>query len=431
MSTSFPTSVYFDHHEANLTLPGRIDSLEGLLNEREPEVLAFLPEDGRFQRLRHEAASLLARRPDLASSSPLFGIPVGVKDIFNVDGMPTQAGTDLSPALFAGPEASCVTALKDAGALILGKTVTTQFAYFAPGPTRHPLSAALGRIHTPGGSSSGSAAAVAAGFTPLALGTQTIGSVIRPAVYCGVVGFKPSYGRIPTDGVLPLAPSADTVGFFVAAAGDLIPAGACLLPDWRQPIPLEHAPVLGIPEGPYLARASAEALAHFRRVCGRLAAAGYPLHPLPAMPDFEDIYIRHNQLVAAEAAHTHARWFERYRDAYHPKTAELIERGQAIAESDYRRAVDGRTTLRAELHDLMDRHGVDFWICPPAVGPAPATLAGTGDPVMALPWTHAGLPCLSLPAGFNRDGLPMGLQVVGRFGADEQLAAFGALARLS
>ena len=171
---------------------------------------------GRFDRLRREASDLLRRYPDPMARPPLFGALVGVKDIFHVDGFVTRAGSELPPELFAGPEASCVTALRAAGALILGKTVTTQFAYFAPGPTRHPLSTTLGETRTPGGSSSGSAAAVAAGFAPLALGTQTIGSIIRPAAFCGVVGFKPSFGRVATDGVIPLSPSADTVGWLAA-----------------------------------------------------------------------------------------------------------------------------------------------------------------------------------------------------------------------
>jgi Asp-tRNA(Asn)/Glu-tRNA(Gln) amidotransferase A subunit family amidase len=397
--------------------------LEAYFARREPEVLAFVPEDGRFERLRRDAEDLFRSFPDPAARPPLFGMPVGIKDIFNVDGLPTRAGTDLSPELFFGPEASCVTRLKDAGALVFGKTVTTQFAYFAPGPTRHPLSVALGEVYTPGGSSSGSAAAVAAGFTPLALGTQTIGSIIRPAAYCGVVGFKPSYGRIAMDGIIPLAPSIDTTGFFVRTAADAGLVASLLISDWRRLAPTGRSPVMAIPIGPYLARASAEGLAHFRAVSADLKSAGYAVLEVPVMYDFEDVYRCHNRLVAAEAARTHARWFETYRKAYHPKTAELILRGRTVSEADYQRALASRMILREEIHRVMDRYGIDFWICPAAVGPAPRTLESTGDPVMALPWTHAGLPCVSLPAGGNSIGLPMGLQIVGRFGTDEELVA--------
>ena len=139
------------------------------------------------------------------------------------------------------------------------------------------------------------------------------------------------------------------------------------------------------------------------------------------MADYDDIHRRHNVLVAREAAQTHAAWFATYRDTYHPKTAELITRGQAVSDADYRAALDGRGQLRHELHQLMDAHGIDLWITPAAVGPALPGLESTGDPVMALPWTHAGLPALSLPAGTDAAGWPMGLQVVGRFGADERL----------
>jgi Asp-tRNA(Asn)/Glu-tRNA(Gln) amidotransferase A subunit family amidase len=435
-----------------IDLINQLDELENLLTRREPEVLALLPEEGGFERLRREARALLDRYPDPVARPSLFGALVGVKDIFRVAGFPTRAGTNLPAELFAGPEASSVTALRAAGALILGKTVTTQFAYFAPGPTRHPLSAALGETRTPGGSSSGSAAAVAAGFCPLSLGTQTIGSVIRPAAFCGVVGFKPSFGRIPADGIVPLSPSADTVGFFTTTVEAAALTAAVLIPGWRGVSagkqgsggagakdllanelsfsPARAPLTLGIPRGPYLERASAEGLGHFRVVCERLWTAGYDVRSVPIMPDFDAIYRRHNDLVAAEGARTHAEWFAAYPEQYHSKTVELIRRGQGVSADDYRRALAGRATLRETLHAAMDRYGIDLWIAPAAVGPAPRGLDSTGDPVMALPWTHAGLPALSLPAGTDAAGWPMGVQVVGRFGEDEaSLAAAAAVER--
>ena len=410
------------------TLEAYLSALEQHIATLEPELSALVAEDDRFGRLREEAAALAAKYPTQTLRPPLYGVPVGVKDIFKVDGLPTRAGTDLPPELFAGPEATCVTALRNAGALVLGKTVTTQFAYFAPGPTRHPLSATLGEVRTPGGSSSGSAAAVAAGYTPLALGTQTIGSVIRPAAFCGVVGFKPTYGRVSTEGLIPLAPSADTVGWFALSVEDAVAAARVIIPDWedtryeiRDTSKETGRLLLGVPQGPYLERASPEALAHFRGVCNRLAAAGYRILSVPAMADFDDIVARHNRLVAAEAAQVHAVWFDAYPEAYHPKTAELIRRGQAVTSGEYEHASAGRAQLREELHELMTRHGIDLWIAPAAVGVAPRGLESTGDPVMALPWTHAGLPALSLPAGTDAAGWPLGLQVVGRFGEDERL----------
>jgi Asp-tRNA(Asn)/Glu-tRNA(Gln) amidotransferase A subunit family amidase len=397
-----------------------LDRLEALFAVREPEVRAFLPEERRFERLRRQAAALAERWPDAARRPPLFGLPVGVKDIFHVDGFDTRAGSRLPPAELAGPEAASVTALKTAGALILGKTVSTEFAFFAPGPTRNPWNLE----HTPGGSSSGSAAAVAAGLSPLALGTQTIGSLLRPAAFCGVVGFKPSYERISRDGVIPLAPSVDHVGFFTPGVAGAERAAAVLCQSWRPAAAAPRKPRLGVPEGPYLERAAGEGLVHFREVCRRLAAAGYEVEPVPAMEDFGEIVERHFRLTAAEAAQVHRDWFARFGELYHRKTIELIERGQSVTDDELARDLDGREALRNDLAALMDAHRLDLWLSPPALGAAPRGIESTGDPVMNLPWTHAGVPAVCLPAGRNAAGLPMGLQVAARWWADEELLAW-------
>jgi Asp-tRNA(Asn)/Glu-tRNA(Gln) amidotransferase A subunit family amidase len=407
-----------------------LDRLAALLAEREETVRALLPEEGRLERLRGETATLEARYPDPAARPPLFGVPVGVKDVFHVDGFPTRAGSRLPPEVLAGPEAASVTALKSAGALILGKTVSTEFAYLAPGPTSNPRDPE----RTPGGSSSGSAAAVAAGYCPLALGTQTIGSIIRPAAYCGVVGFKPSYDRVSRDGVIPLAPSLDHVGLLAASVSWAERAAGVLCRYWQPPgrglsarNPKKPGlPVLAIPEGPYLARATDD----FRAAAERLAAAGYEVRQVAAMPDFAAIETRHRRLVAAEAARVHADWLDRFRDLYAPETLALILAGQKVTEEEQADDLLGRERLRAELTALMDQHGLDLWIAPSAPGPAPRGLESTGDPVMNLPWTHAGLPSLGLPVGSlsansDAEGLPVGLQVIGRWYADESLLAWG------
>ncbi len=393
-----------------------IDRIEKIFNARESDVLAFLPEASRFDRLRREARSLLDRFPQPDERPPLFGVLVGVKDVFRVDDFPTRAGSRLPPELFAGEQAASVTRLKQAGALILGKTVSTEFAYFAPGPTRNPHNLA----HTPGGSSSGSAAAVAAGMCPLALGTQTIGSIIRPAAFCGVVGCKPSYDRISRSGVIPLSPSLDHVGLFAGNVAELARTAEIVIRDWRLEI-ARRKPVLGIPVGPYLDWTTEEGRLHFHSVCTRLVEAGYLIKPIEAMPDFEDICNRHNLIVAAEAARVHTDWFARYADLYHPKTVELIQRGQVVSDEELTAAAQGLTQLRDELTALMDADHIDLWIAPSTRGPAPEGLDSTGDPVMNLPWTHSGLPVINLPAGMNGSGLPMGLQVIGRWYEDEAL----------
>lgn len=393
-----------------------LDRLEARFAEREPAVHAFLPEEGRFERLRREVEEASPVR-----RGSLFGILVGIKDIFRVDGFPTRAGSRLPPELFEGPEAEAVTRLRRQDALILGKTVSTEFAFFAPGPTRNPHHPE----HTPGGSSSGSAAAVGAGLCPAALGTQTIGSIIRPAAYCGVVGFKPSYGRISTEGVIPLAPSLDHVGCFTVDVPGAITLAAALMADHRPSIESpSRRPVLGIPEGPYLDRASAEGLAHFRDTCDRLSGR-YEIRSVPAMADFAEIRERHMRLTAAEIAEVHRDWFPRYRALYAPQTVDLIERGLAVSPGTVEEDRAGRETLRGELTSLMDEHGLDLWVSPSAQGPAPRGLASTGDPVMNLPWTQAGLPVLGIPSGRNAEGLPLGLQLTGRWRADEELLHWG------
>lgn len=410
-------------------LAAYLRDLEERCAEREPSLHAFVPEPGRFQRLQRQARELAARYPEPAERPPLFAVPVGVKDIFHVEGLPTRAGCRLPPELLAGAEAEAVSALRRAGALILGKTVTTELAYFEPGPTRNPVAPE----HTPGGSSSGSAAAVAAGLCPLALGTQTIGSITRPAAFCGVVGFKPSYDRISRAGVIPLAPSLDHVGIFTPDVAGAELAASLLCRFWQPP---GHGltarnpkrpgrPVLGVPEGPYLSHASELGLTHFRATCDRLAGAGYEVQGVEAMADFEAVAERNGRIVAAEAARVHAEWFAAHAELYSPRTAELITSGQAISAEELARDLEGREGLRRELTALMDRHGIDLWISPAAPGPAPRGLGSTGDPVLNLPWTHAGLPTLALPAGTSPEGLPMGLQVAGRWHGDEGLLAWG------
>lgn len=404
--------------EGEPRLAQRLEEWEARFAEREPTVRAYVGEPGRSERLRREAAALEAR----GVAAPLFGLLLGVKDIFHADGLPTRAGSSLPLAELGGAQGPCVAALRAAGALVLGKTVTTEFAYFASGPTRNP--AALDR--TPGGSSSGSAAAVAAGLADLALGTQTIGSIGRPAAYCGIAGFKPSYDRISRAGVIPLAPSADHVGFFARDVATIVLSASIAIPDWRPRGAPPRAARVGVPAGRYLEKASIEGREHLERACRRLTSHGVEVVEVAAMDDFAAIDSRHRRLVAAEAAEVHAVWYARYRERYHGKTAELIERGKSVSREELERARAGGLALRAELETAMDRAGLDLWISPPAVGPAPLGLGSTGDPVMNLPWTHAGMPTLVLPAGRSRDGLPMGLQLAARFGADEELLAWAA-----
>lgn len=404
-----------------LPLENYVAVLEARSAELEPAIQAFMSEPERFARLRAEAAALRARWPAPAGRPALFGVAVGIKDVMRVDGLPTTAGSQLPPEVFLGAESACVAALRAAGALFTGKTVSSEFAYFAPGPTHNPHNV----DHTPGGSSSGSAAAVASGLCPLALGTQTVGSTIRPAAFCGVVGYKPSYDRISRRDVIALAPSLDHVGILVGDAAGAALAASVLCVNWR-PVAGLPRPVFGLPEGPYLDNAGDEARSHFDALIECVRAAGYTVASVPAMPDYDAIRERHNLLVAAEAAHVHEQWFKTYGALYHPKTAALIERGQAVSDRALSEALLGREHLRAALMNLMNSNAIDAWLTPAAVGAAPRGLDSSGDPAMNLPWTHSGLPAVTLPSGRSSAGLPFGLQVVGRWQGDERLLVWAA-----
>jgi Asp-tRNA(Asn)/Glu-tRNA(Gln) amidotransferase A subunit family amidase len=258
---------------------------------------------------------------------------------------------------------------------------------------------------------------------PLTTGTQTIGSIIRPAAFCGAVGFKPSYDRISREGVIPLSGSLDHIGIFTRNAQDAELVASILVADWK-PSSIDSRPRLGIPLGPYLENASEEGLEHFESVQSRLSSAGFELLPISVMADFVDIRERHNRIVAAEAALTHRGWFKKFEDRYHPKTAELIRSGKDISSEDLQAALRGRTELRIELGKVAETAGIDLWISPSAPGVAPSGIESTGDPVMNLPWTHSGLPSISLPSGLNNEGLPFGLQIVGSWYGDETLLSW-------
>jgi len=369
-------------------------------------------------RLHDDADTLVLTYPDLIKRPILFGALVGVKDIFQVEGFITQAGSRLPSNLLQGTEAASVTRLKEVGALIFGKTVTTEFAYFFPGPTRNPHNSE----HTPGGSSSGSAAAVAAGFCHLALGTQTIGSIIRPAAFCGVVGFKPTYDRISREGVIPLSPSLDHIGFFTPDVETAKHAASVLVEAWRLELETtDRKPTLGIPDGPYLASASDYALACFNAICQSLSDAGYELRHIRVMDDFQEIRNRHDVIMSAEAAEVHAQWFTQHQDLYSPKFTELIKRGQSVMSPQLKDAFAARDEFSNQMTQTMSDNNIDLWICPPAVGPAPKGLDSTGNPVMCLPWTQIGFPVINIPTTKNEEGLPMGLQLVGTWNSDESL----------
>ncbi|GHO90677.1 amidase [Reticulibacter mediterranei] len=403
-------------HNGTLNMSSYIDELCDRIDQMNPLLEALLPEEDRRARLQNDAQALQARYPDPVSRPPLYGIPIGVKDTFRVDGFSTQAGSQLPPNLFAGTEAECVSLLRAAGALILGKTATTEFAYFEPGPTRNPHHLE----HTPGGSSSGSVAAVAAGLCPLSLGTQVIGSTIRPAAYCGIFGFKPTYGRIPTSGLIRCADSVEHVGYFTQDLPGIELVASLLCSNWRS-APSDRQPILGVPDGPYLAQASEEALVAFERQLSLLQQGGYSIKRIAALQDIEEINRRHTRMVFAEMAQVHAAWFAQYESLYRPRTAAALREGQSVGDEEWAQAREGRITLRSSLEEQMAQTGIDMWVSPATTEPAPEGLHSTGSPIMNLPWTYTGMPAITLPAGHAANGLPLGLQCVSATMTDEYL----------
>lgn len=410
-------------------LAERIGRALALIDARDARLCALLPEPARAERLHAEARALVRAFPDPGRRPPLFGTLVAIKDCIRVDGLPTRAGSRLPPDCFAGPEGAAVARLRAAGALILGKAVTTEFTLGTPGPTRNPLDPA----HTPGGSSSGSAAAVAAGYAPLALGTQTGGSVIRPAAFCGVVGFKPTWGRVPADGVVHYAPSFDHVGWLAADVATALRAGAVLCDGWDTGAAAARAgprPVIGITGAALLEAVEAPARAAFEEQIDRLRAAGYDMRATDLPHDPDAMRTLRREQALAELAEVHRDWFAAHEALYAEATVRSIRAGQAVAPERLAALRAALPAARAEADAAMARAGVDLLALPAAPGPAPAGLASTGNSVLNQPFSFTGQPALSLPCAPPSGGhLPLGLQLVAPGGRDEALLGWaGAIA---
>jgi amidase len=365
-----------------------------------------------------------AQRLDgLAAQGPLHGVSVGVKDVIDTVDMPTGYGSALYEGSRPKADASCVALLREAGALLVGKTVTTEFAFKAPGKTRHPFDP----TRTPGGSSSGSAAAVAAGMVRVALGTQTSGSTIRPAAFCGIVGYKPSFGLIDRTGIKVLCDSLDTIGLFARTVADIALVASVLA---GRPgmggVTAPPAPRLAVFRSPSWDLADADAQRAFEASLRVLAHHGARLEEIDDPGDFGKLLLAHETIMAWEVPRALA--YERLAGwhALQPATREGIGLQPGLTAGAYDEALACAAAEQARWARALE--GFDALVTLPARGEAPLGLASTGDPIFNRGWTQLRLPCVTVPAGMGANGLPLGLQLVGAPRADARLLATALMA---
>jgi Asp-tRNA(Asn)/Glu-tRNA(Gln) amidotransferase A subunit family amidase len=367
-----------------------------------------------------------ARRAALAAGpGPLAGIPLGVKDVIDTADMPAQYGSPAWAGHRPRADAACVAAARAAGAVILGKTVTTEFATRHPGPTANPANPA----HTPGGSSSGSAAGVAAGFFPLAFGTQTAGSILRPAAYCGVVGFKPTCGTLHRAGMKVMSESLDTIGVMARSLADCALAMAALTGgDYGDPeARAARPPRLALVMGPSADQAAPETLALMDRAAAACRRAGATVTPLALPPVLDAAYAAHPCVMNAESAQALGWELAQARAQISPVLQERMDWGRAQGAAALAAGRAAFAAARAAFPAAIE--GFDAVITPAAPGEAPEGLHWTGDPAFNSLWTLLHGPCVSIPAGHGPRGLPLGLQLAGRIGEDAAVLATAAWVR--
>ena len=405
---------------------GRITSVE-LAEALLDRIAAFDSELRAWVTVDREEVLIEAGRRDeeLAEgdvSGPLHGVPIGLKDIFYTEGMKTTACSPIYADFTPDYDATCVAMLKEAGAIALGKAVTTEFASGDPSPTRNPWNPA----HTPGGSSSGSAAAVAAGMCAAALGSQTGGSTGRPAAYNGIVGLKPTYGRISCYGVVPLSWTLDTVGILTRSVQDaaiMLQAMAgydrndpgsydAPVPDYLAEMNAANRPPrIGLVKGFFFDNSSQETRERTEEVARRLAEAGASVEEIALPESFGSAHDCQRVASSVEAAAFHEENFAQRPDDYGPKIRASIEAGMQTPAIRYAQAMRTRAAFRADMVNALG--GVDVALMPATPEPAPKDLSTTGDPAFQAPWTSAGLPAIVIPSGVSESGLPLAAQLAG------------------
>jgi Asp-tRNA(Asn)/Glu-tRNA(Gln) amidotransferase A subunit family amidase len=357
--------------------------------------------------------------PDGETSPPLRGRPIGIKDIYATAGIPTEMGSPAFSGNIPRISAVLIERMRRQGAFVMGKTVTTECAFYAPGKTRNPWNP----LHTPGGSSSGSAAAVAAGFIPAALGTQTNGSVIRPAAYCGVVGFKPTQGILPIAGALTFSQTLDQPGVFTRGSEDAAWLAAALAPENSAFFPLAKepgkAPRLAAVKSPVWEQADASAKQNFFKAIETLRGGGANVEECELPDIFNSAHAAIRTIMAAESAFNLGYLLGDHASQLSVTLRDFIIEGHGIGAVDYQRALSLRLRLQDELAIVLS--GYDAIVTPPATGEAPATIEQTGSPTFCSIWSLCGVPAVTIPTGLGPGGLPRGLQIVGAAGDDSHL----------
>jgi Asp-tRNA(Asn)/Glu-tRNA(Gln) amidotransferase A subunit family amidase len=390
-----------------LTPEAIVDLGAAAIAAREEEVGAFVHLDlgAAREHARKDAGRL--------SAGPLRGLTVGMKDIYDTADMPTEYGSAAYQGNRPASDAAAVSMVRRAGGVILGKTVTTEFAHMQPGKTRNPVNVA----HTPGGSSSGSAAAVAAGMVPIATGSQTGGSVIRPAAYCGIAGFKPSYKLLPTIGMKCFAWSLDTVGLFAAGVADVAFATAAISGrDLRVDRATPSAPRIAFARTHIFAEASPDMQSAVEQAAQALAQAGASVKEMALPPILEDAWRAHPVVQWYEACRALAFEYDNRRELIGPFIRDHLAEGASVTHDAYDTARRTVKRARQALAELMGDY--DAILTPSAPGAAPHGIGSTGQAIFNRLWTLMGTPCVNVPGLADGSGLPLGVQIVGRFGRD-------------
>ena len=409
-----------------------VDSLLERIDSLDDEIQAFCFVDRENARQQAVELGYEAIRGNIRGT--LHGVPFIAKDIFCTRGIPTEAGSAILKGYMSPFDATAVARLKQAGAILLGKTHTTEFAILDPAPTRNPWNCE----RTPGGSSSGSAAAIAAHMAPLSLGTQTGGSTLRPAAYCGVVGLKPSFGRVSLRGVLPLTWCMDHVGFIARSVADVAialqatagfdpadPASADIdVPDFDSLIPMPKPPTIGRVRDAFFEDADSEVLMALEEATARLSRCGAMIREVRLPESFNAIYAAQHIAEEVEIAEVHSDLYALHAELCRPKAREAIEIGFLVPAELYVRAQRIRRRFRSDMIDLLKPF--DALILPTAPTPAPKHLASVGDWRFQSPWSSAGLPSVSLPCRLSRARLPLAIQLIGAPFAEPTLLATAA-----